>query len=381
MGLTQKLAERIVYGMNMKEDESLIIHGGEHERELIEEVALRAMKRGVHVSFTISRDKFTERVYKEVPTRFFKKTSKLSLKQIDALDNVINFERPKDPKIFQKIDQKKLYANAEGAFPVRKKMDRKRVKWCYVGYPSKELAKHLGVSYALLKRFIFNGILTDIKSIVKKSNYLESKLKNAEFVHITDKHGTDLELKIRGRRINIDDGFISARDIERKDVGSNLPAGEVFLAPIENYGNGVLVSPKTKDRFTDKIIEDVELHFKNGRLDLKKSKAGKNEKVMKDTIRNCLRIDRKKQKTIRATNVAELGIGLNPVVNKIIGYILTDEKIGGTIHLAIGSNKGYGGTSQSSLHWDFVTNKGINLDVKKSDKTERIIENGKVLFK
>jgi aminopeptidase len=80
--------------------------------------------------------------------------------------------------------------------------------------------------------------------------------------------------------------------------------------------------------------------------------------------------------------VAELGIGLNPLIDKSIGYTLTDEKIGGTIHIAIGYNKGaYGGRSESCLHWDFVTHKGINLETISGKKRKMLIEKGKFLFK
>ena len=79
-------------------------------------------------------------------------------------------------------------------------------------------------------------------------------------------------------------------------------------------------------------------------------------------------------------NVAELGIGFNPNIKKAIGYILADEKVNGTVHIAFGSNISYGGTSESILHWDFVSAPGINLEVERTDgKTVQVISKGKFL--
>ena len=84
---------------------------------------------------------------------------------------------------------------------------------------------------------------------------------------------------------------------------------------------------------------------------------------------------------MRTINIAELGIGINPIIDKIIGYLLTDEKIGGTIHVAIGENYRFPcGKSHSCLHWDFITNKGVNLAVISNKKEKIIIENGKCCF-
>ncbi|MCD6557963.1 MAG: aminopeptidase [Candidatus Aenigmarchaeota archaeon] len=379
--LRKMLAKQITSSMNMKKNETLLIKGGLHQQELVEEIALLSLERGIDVFFSTRSDKFYRAVYDRVPTKFLSTTSKMSLKLVDVLNNYIVLEYPKDPKIEENIPHKKMSAAIAGSQAVSKKMDKKGVKWCYVGYPSKELADYLEVKYSLLKKFIFDGMLVGRDVLIKKSEFLVRHLKKAKYVHVTDEFGTNLRLKIFNRRINVDDGFISDKDIRNKDVGGNLPAGEVFIAPIETTGEGVLISPKRRDKFTGKIIENIRLVFKKGKLDLKKTTAEKNENLLKKTIRKSVEIDRKHYKTIRTTNVAELGIGLNPVINKIIGYLLTDEKIGGTIHVAIGKNNMYGGTSDSSLHWDFVTHQGVTLNaVYPNGREKTLIENGKFCY-
>jgi len=85
---------------------------------------------------------------------------------------------------------------------------------------------------------------------------------------------------------------------------------------------------------------------------------------------------------LRTYNVAELGIGCNPEITRAIGYILTDEKIIGSVHLAFGFNKSFGGTSASQMHWDFVTAPKANITVEYQDGSKKLImENGKLTEK
>ena len=97
---------------------------------------------------------------------------------------------------------------------------------------------------------------------------------------------------------------------------------------------------------------------------------------MIDTFQRCLEID-KNEKEVRTTNIGELGIGCNPAIDKAIGYILTDEKLGGSAHVAFGSNISYGGTSKSTMHWDFVTHPSATIEI--ADTKEVTMKDGEIL--
>jgi len=298
------------------------------------------------------------------------------------VDAVITIEQPWDPLVMARIPREKLNARISGFYPVRKVILSK--KWCYVGYPSEPMARSFGIPYEELKKLIIGGMLYDQEKLVSDCEKVARALRGADWVHITDEFGTDLELRISGRRINKDDAVISDEDVAVGDTGSNLPAGEVFIAPIETEGEGRLYCPLTRDRFTRRVIKGVELVFKNGRLVLDECKAEENEEDLKRTIESCMKIDEEKVRKgeipeLRTINVAELGIGLNMAIDRAIGYILTDEKIGGSIHVAIGANKTYGGTSESTLHWDFVTAPKATIEVIYMDGSSRVImEEGKL---
>jgi aminopeptidase len=213
-------------------------------------------------------------------------------------------------------------------------------------------------------------------TLKQNTSRLAELLKGADVLHITDDGGSDFTCRIRGRRVNEDDGLVDDHDIKIGDLGNNLPAGELFIAPHETFGDGTLFCPVTIDRFTNKIVKDATLHFRNGKLLLDECTAKDNGDQMIDSFKRCLEIDAK-EKEVRTTNIAELGIGCNPAINKAIGYILTDEKIGGSIHLAFGSNLSYGGTSISSMHWDFVSSPTATIE--RMDTKQKIMKNGKIM--
>lgn len=379
--LRKKIAQRVVWSMNMKKGESVLFKGGAHEQELIEEMVILAGKQGNDVITSMGSDNLVKRVYNEIPINYMRKTSKISVGLMKVLNNYVGIERLKDPRVAEKFPPKKIAAAQEAGKPIDKLIEKRKIKTCFVGYPTKEMASKLGVSYPLLEKFILKGMLIRYKDLMKKANFLYRNLVNADYAHVYDEHGSNLWLRIKNRRPLIDDGLISNSDIKNNDLHGNLPCGEIFLAPLETYGHGVLISPKRTDVYTGKMIENIKLVFEKGRLNLNKTHAEKNEAALKTTLKNCLAVDKKSYKTIRTINVAELGIGMNPVIDKIIGYLLTDEKIGGTIHVAIGENYRFPcGKSHSCLHWDFISNKGVNLSVISNKKEKIIIENGKCCF-
>ncbi|MFH0832154.1 MAG: aminopeptidase [Candidatus Aenigmatarchaeota archaeon] len=380
--LMKDVAKKIVWSMNMKRGESLRISAGLHEQELVEEMIILAMKQGIDVTTALGSDNLSKRVYSEVPTEKLRKTSKLSMKIVEALNNHVAIERLKDPRVAESFPPKKIAAVRESAEPVSKLIEKYNIKTCFVGYPTEEMAEKLGVKFSLLKKFILNGMLIKHNDLTKKADFIRNCLKGAKYAHAYDEYGTDLKILVKGRRPLLDDGLIGDEDIKNKDLHGNLPCGEIFLAPVETYAEGILVSPKRADSFTGKMIENITLVFENGKLNIKKTKAEKNEKALKTTLKSCINIDKKMHKVVRTTNIAELGIGLNPVIDQIIGYLLTDEKIGGTIHVALGENKRFpGGKSESCLHWDFITNKGVNLEaIYQSGKKKMILDKGKPCF-
>ncbi len=352
-------AKSIVKSMNLKRGDTVDLRGGIHARELLEEIYIECYRTGAIPQMNMTSDHLATRVMDEIPVETLEQVPRHRLASVKETDCMISIEPYEDPRTTTNFPRDKVQARVKSSVPIRKVIHGEDTgegkKCCYAGWPTERAASFYGIDYPLLEKFIIEGMTFPLQDLRDRCQVIASRLKGAEKVHLTDPQGTELELHIKGRRLNLDDGFVSEQDIKENDKGNNLPAGEVFVAPHENKGQGKIFCPLTIDRLTGKIIKDVELTIKEGKLQLEDAKASENLDSLVASFQQTMKVDESTQEEVRTLNVAELGIGCNPMITKAIGYVLTDEKIGGSAHVAFGSNFSYGGTSKSSMHWDFVT--------------------------
>ena len=139
---------------------------------------------------------------------------------------------------------------------------------------------------------------------------------------------------MKGRKWKPDDGIYT-----KKSAFGNLPAGEIFIAPLEGKTNGKIVCDASVGGL-GKVDKNVEIIVKDGFIE--SVRGGKTANQFEKLLKNKL-----------YRNVAELGIGTNPKA-KITGEVLEDEKIMGTCHIAFGNNKHFGGKVDVPFHVDFV---------------------------
>jgi leucyl aminopeptidase (aminopeptidase T) len=202
-----------------------------------------------------------------------------------------------------------------------------------------------------------NEMSADYQQIAALTLSLAERLRGSSVAHITTDLGTDLHLSLAGRKWKTDTGQLQGRG-----VYGNLPAGEIYIAPLEDSAEGVLVIDKSLPGIL--LQESVRLMFERGRVTHVEGGAGA----------ECLR------KAIaqhgEATRViAELGIGTNSRA-RLQGNLITDEKVLGTIHIAIGRNDFLGGTNIATTHIDGVVGQPtVEIDGK------LVIDKGEYLFK
>jgi len=196
------------------------------------------------------------------------------------------------------------------------------------------------------------GLTANYNKVDKLCKIMLRHVKKAKNARITSKNGTNLELKL-GKHKWIDDSGIC----HKKGCGPiNLPSGEVATAPDEGKANGILVIDKYGE-----YGDNIKITVKNGyAIEIQGSPELKKEvnKLGK-----------------KARNIAELGIGTNPKA-KVIGNVLEDEKVFGTVHIALGNNKFAGGRVNIPFHVD-----GIILKPTLQIGRKTIIKNGKWLIK
>ncbi len=359
----EEVAKKIVTKcMRIKEDEVIRVVSGIPNLELAENIAVNIAKIGAFPTSAIYTDRLEKRLIEEVPKKHLKKTRKFFLKWLDDIDGFISIDPYVDPRILSKLPEDKIGAQREGNRPINDKFIELGIRWTGIGFPTREKAEMFNIDFEEFWDMFWRALNTDYDKLYEEGNRIADRLRNADKIHLTSEKGTDLEFSIKGRKILVDDGIISDEDIKNKDVGNNLPCGEVFVAPIETSANGRAVFDLAFNRGNK--ITDIDVNFKNGKLSKIKSKE--NEKLLKDVIKNS-----QGAKDV----IGELGIGINPEVRKAIGYTITDEKIIGTIHIAVGENRMFGGKNESTLHWDWVM---MSPTMEVDGKT--IMEDGKIII-
>jgi len=199
------------------------------------------------------------------------------------------------------------------------------------------------------------GELTaDYKDIANRTMKIAKILEKGKNVEITTPSGTRLTMNIEGRTPDRDTGLF-----HKPGDWGNLPAGEACLAPVEGTTRGTLVI----DTMGKIVKQPLIITVKNGRVQrFQGPDAAQLEALLKSADKN-------------AYNIAELGIGTNPNA-RLTGVVLEDEKVLGTVHIALGDNTSYvGGHTKSKIHED-----GILLQPTVKIDGRLIMKNGELLL-
>lgn len=227
---------------------------------------------------------------------------------------------------------------------IRQVLDDRRVRWAYFGWPLPSAAAVYGIAPERFRAVFFNSIRHSFSDeLMKLIRYYGDALQGKNTVRIAAKDGTDLSFMIKNRPVLLDDPIISPDDIAREHVGLNIPCGEVFVAPLETTAKGKILFENVAVPGFGKI-RNLWLEFDGGRVVGVTADEGA-ERFNKFLDANTGDKDR----------IAELGIGCNPGAEYTGGSIIVDEKIYGTIHIAIGNNTGgYHGVNKASSHLDMI---------------------------
>lgn len=202
-----------------------------------------------------------------------------------------------------------------------------------------------GITGDIIKR----TLIVDYTKIKKKNLQLINKIKNPRIARVRTEKGTDIAMPIFKKRFTDDSGVYV-----KKGGFGNLPAGEIMSMPVEGKSNGVFVVDGSIGGL-GKADKPVKIEVKNGFAT--KISGGKVASKLRKLLKN------KKYR-----NIAEFAFGTNPKA-KITGVTLEDEKVLGTVHIALGNNKSYGGTVDVPFHVDCI--------IKKPD----VFVDGKVVMK
>ncbi len=223
---------------------------------------------------------------------------------------------------------------AKASRPLKDQLLKK--KWTLTLFPTEAYAQDAEMSLRDFEDFVYSATFSDEADPVKawnglrvKQDKLIGKLEGAKELRIVGP-GTDLSMSIAGRT------FINSPGIH------NMPSGEVFTGPVEDSVEGEI-------RYDFPVvnqgreIDGIRLVFRKGAV--VEARATKNEEFLLKML----------EMDPGAKRLGELGIGTNFRIQRFIKNILFDEKIGGTVHLALGASyPETGGKNKSGLHWDMI---------------------------
>jgi len=337
----EKLAKLLVqYSVELKKGQTVLIAGHVCAEPLLREIYRQALRAGAFPMMNVSIDGLEEIFFREASDDQLTYVSPYRKFQVERIDAQIGVWADTNTRNLTNADPAKMAKSAAARKPLNKlfleRAARKELRWTGTLWPTNAYAQDAEMSFADYEEFVYQaGHLNDDdpiktwRAISKRQQALVDTMNKTKEIRVVAKE-TDITLSVRGRRWLNCDGH------------ENFPDGEVFTGPVEKDVNGHI-------RFSfpavhgGREVVGAFLEFKNGKV--VQARADKGE----DFLRAMVDMDK------GSCYLGELAFGVNYNITSYMRNTLFDEKIGGTVHVALGS--GYpetGNKNESGLHWDMV---------------------------
>jgi aminopeptidase len=309
-------------------------------------------RRGALPQVVLSDERFDRHALRHAPADVLAQPDPLEAWSMGWADVHVSFRGMALP-VDEPTDPERLAAQRQGKGRVSA-LRWQQTRWALVRVPTPGWSAMIGADHETMLREFFDGCLADWAACRDRWQGLADSLVREDVAHIRS-DDTDLLLPVGGRQWVVFAGE------------NNFPDGELATAPVEKAVEGHITFPGTF-WFAGTAIKDLRLEFTHGEVSAVDATEGA------DVTRKLLGMD------AGSGRVGELGIGLNPEVQTMTGDLLIDEKILGTVHIALG--RAYpecGGVNESSLHWDIVKDLRVpsgNLNVGEVE----IIRDGEPVF-
>ena len=299
-----------------------------------------AIERGVHAYATLGLSGLTELLVAQGSDEQISFVSPIALREIDTIDAAITIWSETNTRSFSRADperrQKQLAARRQVALRGQERIARGELRWCGTLCPSDAHAQDADLSLADYEDFVFRACHVLDDDPVGHWRRIGEELQAR-----ADELGAVRELRIVGEDTDLT--VVVADRTWRPAHGlRNLPDGEVYTSPVETGTNGT-IRFRFPAVFGGREIDDVQLRFEDGRV--VSAQAGGGEAYLK----SLLELDE------GASVAGEIAFGLNYEIDRFTRNILFDEKIGGTMHLALGMGfADLGALNRSALHLDLI---------------------------
>jgi aminopeptidase len=292
------------------------------------------LERGAWPLVRIAPPELAEHFYTHAQSRHIEGFAPLELTEVQGADAWLRIDAPTNTRALASVDPGLIARAARARAPIQEA--RLALRWCGTLWPTAALAQEAGMSGLDYAAFVERALFLDRpdpvaawRALSERQQAAVERLSRAREIRI-EADGTDLRLSVAGRTWINSDGR------------RNMPSGEVFTGPVENSANGTIrFTVPTSPRGVE--VSGVELTFRDG--EVVEARAERGEQYLHAALAT----------DAGARFLGELGIGTNTGIDRPTGSILLDEKIAGTVHLAVGrSYPETGATNVSALHWDLI---------------------------
>jgi aminopeptidase len=299
-------------------------------RPLVDAVIEEIARRGAYPLLQLAWESVGGPFAREAPLEVLREPSRLETQMWETSNALISISSPESTTEGADLSDERRQALGERSTPLRSRMMAMDVPWVICEYPVEATAAQAGMSLTDYEEFIYGAVLLDWDAEAEKMRRIAEVFDGADEVRIVG-DGTDLTLSLAGRTGSVEDGHI------------NMPGGEVFYSPVEDSAEGEITFGEFPAVRFGTEVEGIHFVFDSGRI--VDASATRGEEFLLDTL----------ETDEGARGLGELGIGCNPAIQQFMKNVAFDEKIDGTIHLAVGNSYSFiEGTNVSAVHWDIV---------------------------
>ena len=328
------------YCLYLKEGDILAVYTTPLAEPLVQAVYRETLKVGAHMVPIISLESLEEILLNQGNDTQLTTTSPILKTLAEQANAQLTISARSNPKALSNIDPARTARRRQASSSLsqirRQREQAGQFRWCGTLYPTHGYAQEANMSLHDFEEFVYNVcFLNDPNPIAcwqelgRQQQRFVDWLVGHDNVHLLA-NGTDLTLSIKDRI------FINS------DGKRNFPSGEFFTGPVEHSVNGV-VQFDIPATYEGHAVEGVRLVFKEGKVVEASAQQGN------DFLQEMLQLDS------GARYLGEFAFGNNQRANRPTRNILFDEKMGGTVHMALGASyPETGGLNQSALHWDMI---------------------------
>lgn len=326
----EELAEILLsWSLHVKKDENVMLVMRELEAyPLICALYEKAIKAGANVQVQFLSDEFNRILLKNGTMKQIQQEPGIESYSMDWADVYCAVRSVKNLAQLNDIETEKLVALRQTMGKISAKRTA-QTRWCILPLPTPEMAVEAKMPYETLMNMFFNGCIQDWKTINKNLTRIMEQIQGSKTVQIIGNE-TDLSFSTEDMLWAVDTGEC------------NMPGGEVYTAPVAESVNGKIYF-EHPGVLGGRLVKDIRLEWRDGVLI--HASASENEDFFLETI----------HMDDGASKIGEFAFGTNPAIDQWCNDILMDEKMGGTIHIALGrAYKENNGKNYSALHWDII---------------------------